>query len=221
MLLVAAVACGKRSFENDPYIAPMEDYSCDKPNIYGQDCSGDHNEDYDNLNNAGSSDTYNRGRTKSVPNFTESSNPSSYPQSEPANSDKQAGSSNASPSIRSLSADDFRRGDEVVFLIKPGTGGGSWNSPSSTVKLKRGQKLRLVNMDSVKHQLHTNGAPFEHGGVLAAYQPPLGLVAAPKPEHYTQAVYTCKTPQKLSQGRAQNWDHFAGRGASFYLECSN
>jgi hypothetical protein len=51
----------------------------------------------------------------------------------------------------------------VEFRIKPGTGSAAWNDASTAVGLKIGQTLRIINDDSVVHQLHTDGAPCPHG----------------------------------------------------------
>ena len=50
----------------------------------------------------------------------------------------------------------------VVFKIPPGTGSGDWNTPETEVVMDVGDTLRLVNNDSMAHQLHTDGAPFPH-----------------------------------------------------------
>ena len=47
----------------------------------------------------------------------------------------------------------------VVFRIKDGTGRGDWNSEANAIRLKVGETVRVINEDSVTHQLHTNGAP--------------------------------------------------------------
>lgn len=50
----------------------------------------------------------------------------------------------------------------VVFRIPAGTGAGDWNTPETTVVARYGDLLRLVNGDSMSHQVHTDGAPFPH-----------------------------------------------------------
>ena len=51
----------------------------------------------------------------------------------------------------------------VEFRIKAGTGRGNWNSEAEKVQIKVGQTLKVINDDSVSHQLHTNGTPCPHG----------------------------------------------------------
>jgi|GEM_PF-1571234 len=57
-------------------------------------------------------------------------------------------------------------GNIVEFRIKAGTGNGPWNDAATTIRLKVGQTLRIINDDSVVHQLHTNGAPCGHGNAI-------------------------------------------------------
>lgn len=52
--------------------------------------------------------------------------------------------------------------ERVEFHIAKGTGDASWNSPETTVKLKIGDTLRIVNDDDVVHRLHTFGRPCAH-----------------------------------------------------------
>lgn len=51
----------------------------------------------------------------------------------------------------------------VEFHIKAGTAGGSWNTRDTIVSVRMGDTLRFINDDSIKHRLHTNGAPCPHG----------------------------------------------------------
>ena len=50
----------------------------------------------------------------------------------------------------------------VVFTIPAGTSGSDWNTPETEVVMAVGDTLRLINKDSMAHQLHTDGAPFPH-----------------------------------------------------------
>lgn len=63
-------------------------------------------------------------------------------------------------------------GDErvVEFRIKPGTGSGAWNTQDAPVNLKVGQVLRIINDDTIRHRLHTDGAPCPHGNNIAPGQ---------------------------------------------------
>src|SRR4051812_48707754 len=53
--------------------------------------------------------------------------------------------------------------DVVEFRIAAGTGDKPWNKSETPIVVKVGQTLRLVNDDSVAHQLHTLGSPCPHG----------------------------------------------------------
>jgi predicted CopG family antitoxin len=50
----------------------------------------------------------------------------------------------------------------VEFHIPAGTGTNAWNTREQAVVATVGDRLRIVNDDSVPHRLHTNGAPFPH-----------------------------------------------------------
>jgi hypothetical protein len=56
----------------------------------------------------------------------------------------------------------------VEFHIQPGTGRGAWNTKDTAVEVKMGDTLRIINDDSIAHQLHTNGAPCDHGSYMRA-----------------------------------------------------
>lgn len=58
-------------------------------------------------------------------------------------------------------------GGDVVFRIKAGTGNGAWNTKATEVIVPLGQRLTIYNDDTVVHQLHTNGAPCQHGEPIA------------------------------------------------------
>ncbi len=49
------------------------------------------------------------------------------------------------------------------FHIKAGTGQGAWNTAAAPIHVRVGDTLRIVNDDTVGHQLHTNGRPCQHG----------------------------------------------------------
>jgi hypothetical protein len=49
------------------------------------------------------------------------------------------------------------------FHIAKGTGKGAWNTEAEIVLVKVGDTLRIFNDDTVEHQLHTFGAPCDHG----------------------------------------------------------
>jgi hypothetical protein len=57
---------------------------------------------------------------------------------------------------------------EVInFRIPAGTRNAPWNSEETMVEAKVGDVVRIFNDDSVDHQLHTFGAPCNHGPRIA------------------------------------------------------
>jgi len=50
----------------------------------------------------------------------------------------------------------------IEFRIAAGTGTQAWNQPANPVVAHVGDTLRVVNDDSVPHELHTSGRPFPH-----------------------------------------------------------
>jgi hypothetical protein len=60
-------------------------------------------------------------------------------------------------------AEDESERETVEFHIPRGTGTKSWNTQSTTLVVKKGQTLLIVNDDTIEHRLHTNGAPCPHG----------------------------------------------------------
>lgn len=55
----------------------------------------------------------------------------------------------------------------VTFRIPAGTANGSWNTRETAIEVYVGQTLEVINDDSVNHQIHTDGAPFPHGNLIA------------------------------------------------------
>jgi hypothetical protein len=51
----------------------------------------------------------------------------------------------------------------VEFHFAAGTGRSAWNTQETTVEVRIGDTLRIINDDTIAHQLHTNGAPCDHG----------------------------------------------------------
>jgi hypothetical protein len=56
----------------------------------------------------------------------------------------------------------------VEYTIPAGTADGlkDWNSKAAPLAAKVGDTLVIKNGDSQPHQLHTNGAPCEHGELM-------------------------------------------------------
>ena len=92
--------------------------------------------------------------------------------------------------------------DVVIFEIPEGTGAGAWNTQETMVTLSVGQTLRIVNLDSERHRLHTNGRPCPHGPIIDAAQ-----------------QWDCEATQAFdSEVDGPLWDHYHGRDAAFWLK---
>lgn len=92
--------------------------------------------------------------------------------------------------------------ETIVFRIAAGTGSNAWNSRDTTLVARRGDTLRIVNDDTVSHQLHTTGTPFPHPAVDTA------------PGQSTD--FLLQTPfDPVQQGPL--YDHMHGQQAQFWL----
>jgi hypothetical protein len=89
----------------------------------------------------------------------------------------------------------------VEFRIAAGTGSKPWNSQSEPLKLKVGQKLKIINDDSTAHWLHTDGAPCGHGNNTQA----------------NGGSYTCVLSRPFS---GDLHDHLYDSSGFFYIEVS-
>ena len=90
---------------------------------------------------------------------------------------------------------------EIVFEIPPGTNASPWNTAATRVETFVGQRLRLRNMDSNEHQLHTNGRPCPHGNLI----PPGGMADCVISQSYSRAA------------NGAIYDHNEGTAAEFHL----
>lgn len=90
---------------------------------------------------------------------------------------------------------------EIVFEIPPGTNASPWNTTATRVETFVGQRLRLKNMDSSEHQLHTNGRPCPHGNLI----PPGGMADCVISQSYSRAA------------NGAVYDHNEGTAAEFHL----
>lgn len=92
--------------------------------------------------------------------------------------------------------------DVVDFHIKAGTAGSSWNTADESIKAKLGDVIRFHNDDSVSHQLHTNGAPCDHGPSMS----PAGQ-------------WDCKVEEKFSaRNEGPLYDHGYGPRSQVWIE---
>jgi hypothetical protein len=85
----------------------------------------------------------------------------------------------------------------VEFRIAAGTGKGAWNTAANKVVVKVGQTLKIINSDTIQHQLHTDGAPCEHGSPIAP-----------------GATFECKISQPYSGGKLRDHDSYG----DFFIE---
>ncbi len=90
----------------------------------------------------------------------------------------------------------------VEFRIPPATGSGPWNRFDAPVVVSVGQTLRIHNDDSMAHTVHSDGAPFRHGGSI----PPGGY-----------ADHRIVEPLTPIEGAPANYDHDAGPRAPFWV----
>ena len=92
----------------------------------------------------------------------------------------------------------------VEFHIPEGTGNGPWNTPDNPVIVRIGQILRIINKDSVLHQLHALGEPCEH---------------ADDPIEPGQH-YDCEITTEADPLRTVLYDHRYGSSARFYVKAT-
>ena len=88
-------------------------------------------------------------------------------------------------------------GGDVEFRIRRGTGAGAWNTKATEVVVKLGRRFTIFNDDDVVHQLHSNGAPCQHGSEIQPGQ-----------------SETC-TPSQAFGGEPPLYDH--GSEGKFYI----
>lgn len=91
----------------------------------------------------------------------------------------------------------------VDFHIRAGTGGKSWNTKADPVRVSVGQTLRIINDDSVTHQLHTSGEPCEHGDAFS-----------PGETSY------CEITSEADPETTELYDHRYGPTARFYVKAT-
>lgn len=90
----------------------------------------------------------------------------------------------------------------VTFRIPAGTGTKAWNTAATAVTVFVGQTLRIINDDSIKHRLHTGGAPCVHQNVDSA---PNG------------GTYDCVVTKPISVATLGAYDHNIGTSGRLYV----
>ena len=94
--------------------------------------------------------------------------------------------------------------DIVEFHIANGTQKGPWNTAETTVQVKVGQTLRIINDDTIAHLLHTPGKPCPHGSSFG-------------PGKY----YDCVIENTASPENDILYDHQFGSTSRFYVRATN
>ncbi|MES2963672.1 MAG: hypothetical protein V4760_07255 [Bdellovibrionota bacterium] len=89
----------------------------------------------------------------------------------------------------------------IEFRIRTGTGTGVWNTVGTPAVAFVGQTLKVINDDTIQHQMHTNGTPCPH---------------QPNPMA-PNAFYNCVLAAAHSPTATDLYDHIVGTSASFYL----
>ena len=96
-------------------------------------------------------------------------------------------------------------GSVVEFRIPAGAGEGPWNSPDTAVVVYVGQILRVINDDSIDHQIHApDDGAIDHGGRLSA--------------NGGSENYDVTRSDPLDPGRTNYYDHGLGRPANFWID---
>lgn len=96
-------------------------------------------------------------------------------------------------------------GQVIEFRIAAGTAEGPWNSPDTAVVLYVGQVLRIVNDDSIDHQLHApDDGAIQHGGRMSA--------------NGGSDTFDVERADPLDPQRTSYYDHELGRPANFWID---
>lgn len=96
-------------------------------------------------------------------------------------------------------------GSMVTFRIPLGTNNKPWNTAATSVVVKIGQTVRIINDDVVPHRLHTGGAPCAHQG---SDSPPGGF-------------YDCVISRTVNSAAGSTYDHNFGTSARLYIDATN
>lgn len=92
--------------------------------------------------------------------------------------------------------------DVVEFHIADGTQGGAWNTQETPIVAKLGDTIRFYNDDSIKHRLHTFGAPCNHG-----------------PDFAPGTTWDCVVSKSFSsESEGALYDHNFGEDAAVWIE---
>ncbi|MGE0172907.1 MAG: hypothetical protein AB7T49_08985 [Oligoflexales bacterium] len=94
----------------------------------------------------------------------------------------------------------------VAFSIVAGTGTNAYNQKATPVTVKVGMTLRVTNNDTVAHRIHTGGAPFPHGEMIA----PGATVDYP--------IAAAVDITNLNQ--PPTYDHISGQAAMFWIQAN-
>lgn len=90
----------------------------------------------------------------------------------------------------------------VEFVIEEGTGKGAWNTEETAIKVPMGGVIRIINEDTIRHRIHTNGAPCPHG-----------------PKMEPGEKWDCVVKREFSaKKKGPIYDHYYGPKAAVYIE---
>jgi hypothetical protein len=90
----------------------------------------------------------------------------------------------------------------IEFRIPVGTGTGSWNTRDNPVVVTIGDTLHIVNDDTIRHRLHTDGKPCPHG-----------------PEMLPGGSFDCAITRSIDpDSDGSLYDHYVGPSAKFWIK---
>ena len=99
-------------------------------------------------------------------------------------------------------ADEMEEPTIVEFVIQDGTDDSPWNDEMTPIIAPMGSIIRFINEDSIRHRLHTNGAPCSHG-----------------PNFEPGETWDCKVTKFYSSEKSGPlYDHNFGRKAEVHIE---
>ena len=196
--------------QSSRYAMGDESLECDYPELYGEDCSGDHDSvEADAIKK--------KKKKKKSSSSKKKSSKSSKSSDDKDDKDEEEKDNNENDTPGGLDPQDYAQADnEVVFIIPANTGDSPWNTEATMVNVKVGEVLRIINMDSEVRQLHTGGDPFRHGGAINANDP-----ANTDPKQAPQVAYPVEsTIDPAGRNSPTTYDHIVGTSASFWIKAT-
>lgn len=197
--------------QSSRYAMGDENLECDYPELYGEDCSGDHDSA-----EADAIKKKKKNKKKSSSSKKKSSK-SSKSSDDKDKIDEEEKDNSENDTAAGLAPQDYAQApNEVVFIIPANTGNSPWNTEATMVNVKVGEVLRIINMDSEERRLHTGGDPFPHGGAINANDP-----ANTDPKLAPQVAYPVEsTIDPAGRNSPATYDHNVGTSASFWIKAT-